>query len=545
MKRVFLAALLMAAVAVQAQEVYKYWVGFTDKGQTTYSLDNPSAYLGPRALERRARQHIEVDSLDLPVSSRYIEALREMGLKVQHQTKWLNGVVVFAAERDMMADVYGLPFVRTVQLCEKGPLHMPDSMLWDWGEEYPAHVYDSLYGPDYYGGGYPQIKQLNGCLLHSGGYSGEGMVIGVCDAGFQGVDVREAFQAMNEEHRLLAVRDFVWEDGNVYAMHTHGTHVLSTMATYLPGIYVGTAPRASYVLCRTENPIAETRLEEYNWIAAAEYLDSLGADIITTSLGYYQFDDSLQNYTPDQLDGRTAPMSVAADIAVSRGMLVVNSVGNEGLASPQHLNVPADARRVLSVGAVDSDGNTAAFSSYGPTADQRVKPDVVAMGVHVAVATAMGGWSWNNGTSLSAPIMAGMMACLWQRLPHLGPDQLCDSVRSWGSMAHQVDLHQGYGIPDFGRAMESPLPLSAALADDAGTFKLYPNPAKEYVQCAIGIGAMAEGTLVLYDITGHEIWRKPVGSGVQTLTMAGLPRGMYWVRLSCAKGVYTRKLVLR
>jgi len=141
--------------------------------------------------------------------------------------------------------------------------------------------------------------------------------------------------------------------------------------------------------------------------------------------------------------------------------------------------------------------------------------------------------------------MAGMMACLWQRLPHLGPDQLCDSVRSWGSMAHQVDLHQGYGIPDFGRAMESPLPLSAALADDAGTFKLYPNPAKEYVQCAIGSGAMAEGTLVLYDITGHEIWRKPVGSGVQTLTVAGLPRGMYWVRLSCAKGVYTRKLVLR
>ena len=144
MKRVFLAALLMAAVAVQAQDVYKYWVGFTDKGQTTYSLDNPSAYLGPRALERRARQHIEVDSLDLPVCSRYIEALREMGLRVQYQTKWLNGVVVFAAERDMMADVYGLPFVRTVQLCEKGPLHMPDSMLWDWGEEYPAQVYDSL-----------------------------------------------------------------------------------------------------------------------------------------------------------------------------------------------------------------------------------------------------------------------------------------------------------------------------------------------------------------------------------------------------------------
>ena len=200
---------------------------------------------------------------------------------------------------------------------------------------------------------------------------------------------------------------------------------------------------------------------------------------------------------------------------------------------------------MLSVGAVDSDGNTAAFSSYGPTADQRVKPDVVAMGVHVAVATATGGWSWNNGTSLSAPIMAGMMACLWQRLPHLGPDQLCDSVRSWGSMAHQVDLHQGYGIPDFGRAMESPLLLSAALANDAETFKLYPNPAMDYVQCAIGIGAMAEGTLVLYDITGHEIWRKPVGSGVQTLTMAGLPRGMYWVRLSCAKGVYTRKLVLR
>lgn len=537
MRRWFLAALMLSALSVQAQPVYKYWVEFTDKNQSPYRFDNPSEYLGPRALERRARMRIQIDSLDLPVSPAYVDALQQEGLTVVHRCKWLNGVIAWSA--DSLPEGREWPeFVREVKLCEVSPLSIPDTDVPNVGYPLPEYDFDTLYGADYYGGGFIQISQLNGQELHRSGYRGEGVVIGVCDCGFPGVDTAAIFGSMRREGRLLATRDFVWpEENNVFCIHSHGTHVLSTMAVLSPGLYVGTAPKASYVLCRTENIMLESLLEEYNWAVAAEWLDSLGADVVSTSLGYFYFDDSTQSYSLQDLDGRTAPMSRAAGIAVSRGMVVVNSAGNDGLSVPQHLNVPADVPEVLTVGAVDSTGVRADFSSYGPTASFFTKPDVMAMGAQVLSASPDGMFRYTNGTSLSCPIMAGMMACLCQRFPRLSPRQLCDSVRAWGTLADIPDRYSGYGIPDFSRAVGLPLGIEKT---EQKTALIYPNPTRQGATVVLP----SKGRVEVYDLMGRRVFNDETDDVTRKVSLPILPVGIYLVRVSTASGFYCRKLVV-
>ena len=505
MKRWLLAALLLTAWTVEAQPVYKYWVEFTDKRGTPFRLDAPEEYLGPRAMERRSRQCIQLDSMDLPVNPAYVEALQQEGLTVLHRSKWFNGVIAYSA--DSLADDREWPdFVRGVRLCEVSPLSVPDTDVPNLGYSLPVFDYDTLYGADYYGGGFAQISQLNGQMLHRCGYEGKGVLIGVCDCGFPGVDTAAIFDSMRAEGRLVATRDFVWPmEDNVFNMHSHGTHALSTMAVLVPGMYVGTAPKASYVLCRTENVLSESLLEEYNWTVAAEWLDSLGADIISTSLGYFFFDDSTQSHSLEDLDGRTAPMSRAAGIAVSRGMLVVNSAGNDGWSEPQHLNVPADVPQVLTVGAVDD-----------------------------------GLFRYTNGTSLSCPVMAGMMACLRQRFPQLTPGQLCDSVRSWGSLAAFPDHFGGYGIPDFSHAV-SGMPVGIGNGEGQGEpFLLYPNPARREAMVVL----QSAGRVEVYDLKGGRVFFREVDNMTGQVKLPLLPAGVYLVRVSTARGIECRKLVV-
>lgn len=540
MKRWLLVALLLTAWTVEAQPVYKYWVEFTDKRGTPFRIDAPAEYLGPRALERRAWQRIQIDSLDLPVNPAYIEALQQEGLTVLHRSRWLNGVIAYSA--DSLAEDREWPdFVQEVRLCEVSPLSMPDTDFPNLGYPLPLFDYDTLYGADYYGGGFVQIAQLNGQSLHRCGYNGEGVLVGVCDCGFPGVDTAAIFDSMRAEGRLIATRDFVWpRENNVFTIHSHGTHALSTMAVLVPGMYVGTAPKATYVLCRTENVLSETLLEEYNWVVAAEWLDSLGADVISTSLGYFFFDDSSQNHSLNDLDGRTAPMSRAAGIAVSRGMLVVNSAGNDGASSPQHLNVPADVPQVLTVGAVNSVGERADFSSYGPTRTFCTKPDVMALGVDVLSASPDGLFRYTNGTSLSCPVMAGMMACLRQRFPRMTPRQLCDSVRAWGSMGLFPDCFSGYGISDFSHAVSSQ-PVGIPDGDGQGAmFLLYPNPTRQEAMVVLP----SAGRVEVYDLKGERVFCHEVDGMTGQVKLPLLPAGVYLVRVSSSSGINCRKLVV-
>ena len=525
---------------LQGQDLlFKYWVWLRDKEGTAYSLDRPEEFLSLRALERRQSQGIAIDSLDLPLSDTYLTALRRAGFYVQNRSKWLNGVVLFAGSESLAVALDTLPFVQGYQLYDTGSLYAPEVEVEGYGMEMGELTFDSPYTPPYYNLAYDPIAQLGGLPLHQAGYHGEGLLIGVCDGGFPGVDHLDFFDSLRSEGRLLATRDFVWAGDQVFSVHQHGTLVLSSMAALLPGIYVGTAPKASYVLCRTENTLSESPLEEYNWVSAVEYLDSLGADIITSSLGYFFFDNPAFDHTLQQLDGRTADMSRAADIAVSRGMLLLNSIGNEGEDILPHINIPADVERVLTVGACDRDGNLCGFSSYGPTADDRIKPDLLALGENVFCAAPAGGITIASGTSLSCPILAGMMACLWQRYPGLTPDQLCDSVRSWGNRADNPDSYVGYGIPNFGNAMPSSQ-VEIKPAIDAPSFSLYPNPATTAVTCTI----TQAGILTLFDALGRELVSRPVGSGSQALSLTTLPRGFYWLRLSTPTATITRKLLL-
>lgn len=529
---------IIAAVAIillggmtHAQEgiVYKYWVSLKDKAGSAYEITRPESYLSPRSLERRRLQGIAIDSLDLPVSESYIQTLIDSGYMVQNKSKWLNGVTVFAPDEVLGSRLWNFPFVTDVKLCDIATVKCPVE-----DNTYPVVHYEPNewrnIGDSLYGMGLTQIDQLGGIPLHKDGYQGQGLIIGVCDVGFPGVDTIQPFDSLRQGGRLLASRDFVWGGEDVYSIHAHGTLVLSTMAAYLPGIYVGTAPLASYVLCRTENTLSETPLEEYNWVAAAEYLDSLGADIVTSSLGYFYFDSAYQSYTLEDLDGNTAPMTIASNIAFSRGMLILNAAGNDGAANPQHLNVPADAEHVLTVGATMRGGGVAPFSSHGPTADGRTKPDVLALGVDVACFTRTGELNRVNGTSLATPIMAGMMACLWQRYPDWTPQQLCDSVRAWGNMADAVDEMGGYGIPNFGRCYPSNT-VENNLTADAVSLRLYPNPAHRGSRLRLPAD---RANVTIFDALGRKVETISVSNGMMVVNTPA--NGVFYVRIVLEDG---------
>lgn len=542
-KLITLCVLLLAGVGVlHAQQVYKYWVSFTDKAHSPYTLDNPSSYLSHRALLRRQRQNIAFDSLDLPVSPSYVSRLKQAGFGILFQSKWFNGVAVYLPDSVGPEAFSQFPFVASVVLYDHTSLLQPDTILSETGFSLPYNPSPTPFSSQYYGGGFTQINQLNGQFLHAQGYEGQGIIIGMNDTGFPGVDNANTFAALRDEGRLLATRDFVWPvENNVFSLHSHGTHTLSTIATLMPGFYVGTAPLASFVLCRTENTFSETPLEEYSWVAAAEYLDSLGADIISSSLGYYEFDDTACSYTLSDLDGRTAIISRGAATAVGRGMLVVTSAGNDGFANPQHLGVPADVPEVLSVGAVDDDGIVSFFSSHGPTAAGVVKPDVLALGQRVISATPYGRYQRTDGTSLSCPIMAGMMACLWQRYPGLTPRQLCDSVRAWGSMASAPDSLGGYGIPDFSKALrQGGLDVKSSSEAD---FLLYPNPVGRQQTVSLVYESIGSH-LAVFDAWGREVLSRKVGQGPVTFSTQALAPGVYHVVLTTARGVASRRLVV-
>ena len=419
MKKVsFLLLFFVVAMMAQSQVATNiYWVQFTDKNNSPYSIDNPEAYLSPRALQRRANQGIGIDEYDLPVNPQYLQAVADCGAELINPSKWLNGVSVYATNADVIDAIQALGFVSTVRNCPDNPEAQLMKERWLANEMKPSTTHRAM--NDFYGGASEQAKQLNVDKLHDLGYDGTGVIIAVLDGGFQGAENAACFDNMREEGRLLGVREFVYGQTSVYTQSNHGTSCLSTMGAYVPNQMVGTAPKASYYLIHTENGDSENIIEEYNWVSGAEYADSLGVDVCSTSLGYIGFDMTQWNHPFEHFDGQTAPMSIGAEIAVSRGMICMNAAGNEG-GGTCTLGIPADAEHVLTVGAVDASGNRAYFSSVGPTYDGRIKPDVMAMGQDTYVATGYQGWEYYNGsgTSFATPVLAGAVACLRQARPY-------------------------------------------------------------------------------------------------------------------------------
>lgn len=424
-----------------------YWVSFTDKANTTYDLSAPEDFLTQRAIARRAKHQFPITETDLPVNQNYLDSLRAEGTKLQYTSRWLNGAVMVANAKQVDR-LQQKGFVDSIQYI--GPYFGATST------RQHRYVMDSTgmkMESSKYGRSTRNIQMLNGDSLHQMGYQGEGMYVAVLDGGFTNVDKIPFFDSLRHQQDLDLFYDFTNADPDVFESSTHGTSVLSAMAANSPGILVGTAPRAHYVCLKTEEVRGEHRMEEYNWVAALEYADSLGVDVVNSSLGYYHFSDKNMNYKPSQLDGKTSPASQAAGLAFDRGMIVVVSAGNEGDGRWKYIDIPADSPKALAIGAVMRDGRKAGFSSFGYDSIAVIKPDLAAPGVNVPVPNAYRSrLSSASGTSLAAPIMTGLITCLWQAFPELPNTEIVAALKASGHQAEQPDRELGYGIPDFMKA---------------------------------------------------------------------------------------------
>jgi len=442
-KVIFLSLLIPFLYNGNAQTSNRYWVRFADKINTPFSIESPNEFLSQRSIDRRLKSNVAVDGQDLPVDPMYISELSILGgVTIWNSSKWFNAVSIHVSDSLTLDSIASLPFVLSIDKVKSLPL---DPKI-EFATKSLGH---SNYHHLYYGMAFRQIEMHTGQLLHNLGFDGAGMTIAVLDAGFDRVDEVDVFSTIISEGRLLSTRDFV--DGNNYVFNSsqHGTAVLSCMGANTPGKMVGTAPKANYVLIRTEDVASESLVEEDNWIAGAEFADSIGADILNTSLGYTQFDDSSMNHTYADMDGNTTRISIAADIAASRGILVVTSAGNMGSQPWHYISAPADADSTIAVAAVDSFMVRAVFSSYGPASDGDLKPNVASMGFRTACTFPNGNVQQANGTSFSAPVLAGMAACLWQAFPNKSNMEIKSLIERSGHQYNTPDYSLGYGVPNF------------------------------------------------------------------------------------------------
>ena len=476
---------------------------FNDKVGTAFTVDEPEVFLTDRAIQRREKQGISLNERDLPVSSVYLDSIVEAGATVLYSTKWLNGVLVEVEDEVVFETIQNFTFIKESNI-NLGTLGVSSFNTSD--EKTITAISKKLETDLDYGNSYNQLEMLGVPTMHAMGYKGEGMLIAVIDAGFNNADEIEVFDSLFANNQILSTYDFVDRETDVYNDHNHGTQVLSTMAGNLPGSLIGSAYKADFVLLKSEDTGSESRLEEFYWTIAAEYADSIGADIVSTSLGYNLFDDELDNYTHDDLDGETALITIAADFAASTGMFIVSSAGNEGNDPWGTITPPADGDSVLAVGAVNSVQSYAAFSSVGPSADGRVKPDVTAQGSSTVVGSGSGNITSSNGTSFSAPIIAGLAAGIWQARPELTNMQLLDTIRSISSQYENPDNKLGYGVPDFRRLSSV---LSTGDKINSFEFQMYPIPFATSLQIALPTELIGNNVEVrIYDLMGKMLFKK-------------------------------------
>lgn len=507
----------------------KFRIEFTDKENSGFSILEPEKFLSPSAVERRKKYDIPVDETDLPVNPGYVQILQEQGARILNVSKWFNSVTIEVIDTSILENIASLPFVKKhiaglKSTRSRKPGHIENTM--------EIIRYDELsYGPSWL-----QTAVHNGHLLHQNGYTGNGITIAILDAGFSNADTLSVFNRLFENGKVLGTRDFVEPGDDVYRKATHGMSVLSIIGGYRPEGLIGTAPDASFLLLRSEDGRSEYIIEEDNWVAAAEFADSSGADIINTSLGYSIFNDSTQNHTYDDMDGNTARVTRAADLAVSKGMIVIASAGNQGNVQWRHITAPADGDSVLTVGAVDRGGLLASFSSRGPASDGQIKPDIVSTGQGVYVANTDGGIRPGNGTSYSAPVITGLTACLLQANPEMKPTDIMEAIRESADRYYNPDNDYGYGLPDFNIAYA----LLMAKREDfqmANDVASFPNPFYNQLYFFFKKPQNSAINIRLFDLAGKEVYNNTYPEVIERKYLVidndleRLQKGVYIVRL--------------
>lgn len=530
------------SLTAQNQSSFYYWVKFKDKQHNPYSLNNPLQFLTQRSVDRRTNQGLALDSSDLPVTPAYIDSVLPYAVQLVHTLKWFNMIVVQVTDSTMARSIKSFSFVDSVAPIITYPYKMLNSTS---KLEQSTPVNQDIVYPDVHGSAYHQINMMNGDLLHQLGYLGKGMLIAMMDAGWNGADTIHYFDSVRP--RISDTWNFVANQPGIYydpdiIEGGHGTETLGCIAANIPYQYTGTAPGASFVLYHTEDNTAEWVMEEYHWAAAAERADSMGAQIFSTSLSYNTFDDNIGNHTYADLNGNTTMITQASNTAASKGILVFNSVGNEGENAWYYMDAPADGDSVIAVGAVDSAGNVAAFSSHGPNSAGRIKPDLCAQGELDAVINSYGQLAVNSGTSFSCPILAGCAACLWQAFPNKTAHEIKDAIMASANHFLTPDNNHGYGIPNFYNAylllLTSYNGNILRLSDEA---VVYPDPFTTQLNVSLYDSAGGTHTIELFDITGQKVAGQQlyIRQGtfeLETLNgLGGLAEGEYFLRLDGQK----------
>jgi hypothetical protein len=535
MKKFLLLFLLLLNISFSLAQ-QDAWVYLTDKENVASSIANPITILTQEAIDRKAAHSVAIDERDVPVNENYITQLKaQTGITVMAKSKWFNAVHVRGTETDINA-LLALTFVDSIDFADNS-LNARLSDSYQHQDKFDTE--DALINFNY-GNALNQIEMFNGDELHIQDYTGQGMTVAVLDAGFPNVNTMSSFQRLRDAGGLLGGYDFVNRTPISHTEHYHGTVVLSTMAGYIQDQYVGTAPDAQYYLFRTEDASSENPVEESYWVEAAERADSLGVDVINTSLGYTTYDNANYSYSPSNMNGTTAFISKGATIAFEKGMLLVNSAGNSGSSSWLVVGTPADSPGVLTVGAVDANGNYASFSSIG-SSDQTVqKPDVVAQGQASYVIDPSDNITTSNGTSFSSPILAGGVVCLWQALPTLTNAEIMQLVRESASQYSSPDYYLGFGIPDLFQALNNGLSVDD-FPEQTIELNIFPNPVSDRIYSTIPSDDVVN--ISIFDVLG-----KLVKSGIMTvddnsISVQNLSKGIYIAKIQSNGVSKTIKLI--
>ena len=530
-KRIHLLLLWLGMVAaVSAQNPTCYRIYLKDKANSPYSIDNPSAYLSQRAIDKRARFNIPITEQDLPVNPQYKQQI--LGLDAEMHflavSKWMNTVTLYCPDSTVVPQIEALPFVDSVMAVGNYVLH--DLPVYQIPENPVPLVHNTLSTSKEtidYGDGLPQIALLNGIPLHEEGFRGEGMLIAVIDGGFFGIETISFYQELENSGRFYGhyslMPDFVdtlqsdWSE-------VHGTIVTSAMAANTNGEFVGTAPGASYALIHTEWVGSEEIIEEDFWANGAEIADSIGADVVSSSLGYRAFPDFPQNdISYENMDGVHSIASQCATILGQKGVIVCVAAGNDGSNQYYHISRPGDAFDILCVGACSADSLIAEFSSHGPSYDGRVKPDITSQGVATACYYPYDMLSTADGTSLATPVAAGMCACLWQAMPVYTATEMMQIIRESSHLYHNPNPDFGYGIPDFYKAYTTHVGISDY---KPLTLSIYPNPVTDQLHIANPNGNIQ--TVTLYNASGQLVLQTAVSSSpILEINVTSLPNGFY------------------
>ncbi len=527
-KTAFLIAFVLSGFWAFAQE--DAWVYFKDKPNAQFYLENPLEMLSQRSIDRRTNQGIALDVQDVPVHQEYIDQIsNQASLQIIAKSRWLNALHIRGSQ-SAVNSLLSLSFVERVDFADNALDNQSIRPKIAFTKKKPEKSVrtERVQANFSYGISGNQIQMLNGHLLHQQDYTGLGKIIAVLDAGFPGVNTAQPFERLRNNNQILGGYNFVDRNEDFYSRGSHGTLVLSTMGGFRENQLVGTAPDASYYLFITEDVGSENPVEESYWVEAAETADSLGVDVINTSLGYFGYDNPNYSYTYADIDGNTSFIARAANVAFSRGMVVVVSAGNSGASANPNIGTPADAENVLSIGAVDANEGFVAFSSVGPTADERIKPDVVAQGFQAVVSGVNGDITTASGTSFSGPIIAGMVASLWQALPWATNAQIVEFIKQSSDQAEFPDSERGYGVPDFQLALS--IAQLSVKEENKRQFLLYPNPFDDRINVSFPVNS-ANADMILYNSLGQTILSQKITSENTLITLENLASGLYFYKI--------------